>query len=139
MCHRTELRVAGDEAGVLADGGSDGKGIRIRHGELRLEPRRIEDLREAIGEHANGECFQAVEELFSLLDRAFLGDEIVHLTDIDFVHEQRFAGCLRLMQQGPNAFEPALPSEIRDQGERVEHAWLLHESDPPGVPAPARG
>ena len=106
---------------------------------MRLEPRRIEDLREGIGEHADGEGFQAVEELFGLLDRAFLGDEIVHLTDIDFVHEQGFAGCLRIMQQGPNAFEPALPPEKRDQGERVEHAWLFHESDPPGVLARARG
>jgi len=29
VCHGTELRVAGDEAGILADGGSDGKGVRI--------------------------------------------------------------------------------------------------------------
>ena len=57
VCHGTELRVAGDEAGILADGGGDGKGVRIRHGELRLESRCVEDLREGIGEHANGECF----------------------------------------------------------------------------------
>ena len=63
-----------------------------------------------------------MEAFFSLLESALFGDEIVYLSEIDLVHGQRDTGCRRVMEQGPNAFAPALPSEIRDQGERVEHA-----------------
>ena len=131
MGHGAELGVAGDEAGALADGRSDGEGIGLGHGKPGLESCGIENLREGVAEDSDGEGFKSPKEGVRLGGRLIPGGEVVDLPDVDVVREKRLVGGLGLMQQGADLFEPALLCEEGDQFERVEHAWLRHAVAPP--------
>src|SRR2546422_3384649 len=81
---------------------------------------------ESIGHGLDWQGLQAMQELLGFLWGAYLGNDVVHLPDVDLIHQQGLAGAFGSLEQCPNLFEPFFSVEEGQQGEGVEHMWLLH-------------
>lgn len=110
------------------------KGISIGNGESSLNPRCLQDVAKSIGHGLDRQCLQPTEEFVGLLKGPILCRHIVHLSEVDLVHEERLLEAHGLLEESFNLFEPAFSVEEHEHGEGIEQTSFLHALGPPYGP-----
>ena len=125
MFDRPELGILRHDDSVHADGRGHRKGVGIGDGELPCDPGCLQDVREGIGGRLDRQRFKVMKKRLSLLHGSVLGRDVVDLSDVDLVHEERVARDLGSTEEGPNPFEPAFLVEEGEQSEGIEQTSFL--------------
>lgn len=138
VLYLAKLRVPGNHSSMHPTRRSHRKGIGIRDGESSLNPGCLEDIGIGIGDGLDRQRLQPAQELFGQLLGSRLCRHIVHLPDIDLIHQERLAGKLGSPHQLSNLFEPFFFVEEGEHGERIEQTFSLHVAallaDPSAMP-----
>lgn len=107
--------------------------ISIRNGKLRLELGCLQDFREGIAQTLNRQGFEATEKSLGLLEGSPFGDDVVNLSNIDLIHQERFTRSPGTLQKLPDGCEPLFSVEKSEQGERIKQMRLLRAFAHAGV------